>query len=75
MLATLSTIDPNNPINANAVRWLMSHRTDGHWSGTQETAWTLMALTHWMVSSGELEANYPYAVALNNKELGSGAAK
>jgi len=74
VLATLSTIDPDNPVNANAVRWLMSHRTDGHWLGTQETAWTLMALTHWMVASGELEADYSYAVALNNQELGSGAA-
>ena len=74
VLASLSVIDPGNPINANAVRWLMSHRTNGHWLGTQETAWTLMALTHWMVASGELEANYSYAVALNNEELGSGAA-
>jgi hypothetical protein len=74
VLSTLSTIDPENPVNANAVRWLMSHRTDGHWLGTQETSWTLMALTHWMVASGELEADYSYAVALNNQELGSGAA-
>ena len=44
VLSALSKIDPENPLNANAVRWLMSHRTDGHWLGTQETAWTLMAL-------------------------------
>jgi hypothetical protein len=74
VLSTLSLIDPSNPINANAARWLMSHRTDGHWQGTQETAWTLMALTHWMVASGELEADYEYAVALNGVELGSGIA-
>jgi alpha-2-macroglobulin len=74
VLATLSLIDPSNPINANAARWLMSHRTEGHWQGTQETAWTLMALTHWMVASGELEADYEYAVALNGEEQGSGVA-
>jgi hypothetical protein len=74
VLSTLSLIDPSNPINANAVRWLMSNRTQGHWLGTQETAWTLMALTHWMVASGELEADYEYAVALNGEELGSGIA-
>ncbi len=74
VLATLSLIDPSNPINANAARWLMSHRTEGHWQGTQETAWTLMALTHWMVASGELEADYEYAIALNGEELGSGVA-
>lgn len=74
VLATLSTIDPANPINANAARWLMSNRTAGHWLGTQETAWTLMGLTRWMVASGELRANYDYAVALNGRELGSGTA-
>lgn len=74
VLATLSSVDPANPINANAVRWLMSNRTAGHWLGTQETAWTLMGLTRWMVASGELQANYEYAIALNSQELGSGVA-
>jgi hypothetical protein len=57
-----------------AVRWLMSHRTDGHWSSTQETAWTLMALSRWMVASGELETDYEYAVSLNGVRLGGGFA-
>ena len=74
VLSTLSLLDTSNPLNANAVRWLMSHRTDGHWRGTQETAWTLMALTHWMEQSGELEADYAYAVALNGDRLGGGVA-
>lgn len=74
VLAALSQIDPANPINANAVRWLMSSRTGGHWKGTQETAWTIMALTHWMVNSGELKADYDWAVALNGSEVGSGTA-
>ncbi len=74
VLSALSQIDPGNPLNANAVRWLMSNRTDGHWRGTQETAWTLMALTNWMVESGELQANYMYAVALDGKRLGGGVA-
>ncbi len=74
VLSALSQIDSKNPLNANAVRWLMSHRTDGHWLGTQETAWTLMALTHWMSASGELQANYAYAVGLNGTTLGSGLA-
>jgi uncharacterized protein YfaS (alpha-2-macroglobulin family) len=74
VLSTLSQLDPENPLNANAVRWLMSNRTNGHWRSTQETAWTLMALTNWMVASGELEANYQYAIALNGERLGGGAA-
>ncbi|MBN2547798.1 MAG: Ig-like domain-containing protein [Anaerolineales bacterium] len=74
VLSALSQIDPGNPLNANAVRWLMSSRTNGYWRGTQETAWTLMGLTRWMVASGELEANYQFAVSLNGKQLGSGIA-
>ena len=74
VLSALSHIDVQNPLNANAVRWLMSSRTDGHWQGTQETAWTLMALTNWMEASGELQANYQYAVALNGERLGGGTA-
>ena len=74
ILSAVSVIDPTNPLNANAVRWLMSNRTDGHWLGTQETAWTLMALTNWMVASGELGANYDYAVAINGERIGGGTA-
>jgi uncharacterized protein YfaS (alpha-2-macroglobulin family) len=74
ILSTLSQLDSKNPLNANAVRWLMSSRENGHWKGTQETAWTLMALTNWMVASGELNANYQYAVALNGEKLGEGTA-
>ena len=74
ILSTVSLIDPQNPLNANAVRWLMSNRTDGHWNGTQETAWTLMALTNWMEASGEMNADYRYGVALNNNQLGGGVA-
>ncbi|MGE5224874.1 MAG: alpha-2-macroglobulin family protein, partial [Omnitrophica WOR_2 bacterium] len=70
ILDALIKIDPKNPINENAVRWLMSNRTDGRWESTQETAWSLMALTDWMVSSGELKADYMYQVALNGQSLG-----
>jgi uncharacterized protein YfaS (alpha-2-macroglobulin family) len=72
VLSALSQLDAKNPINANAVRWLMSSRTGGHWQGTQETAWTLMALTNWMAASGELNANYKFGVAVNGEQIGSG---
>lgn len=74
VLDTMIQLDPTNPLVANAVRWLMAHRTNGRWASTQETAWTLMALTNWMVTSGELEADYQYEVALNGQLLGNGTA-
>lgn len=74
VLSTLSQLDVDNPLNANAVRWLMSHRSNGHWRGTQETAWALMGLTNWMEASGELRTDYQYAVAFNEERLGGGFA-
>ncbi len=72
VVEALSQIDPNNPINANAVRWLMNHRQNGHWNGTQETAWSVMALSRWMTNSGELKADYKFAVAFNGQVIGGG---
>ncbi len=67
ILDALIQIDPKNPINENAVRWLMAIRTNGRWEGTQETAWSLMALTDWMTATGELNANYRFEAALNGQ--------
>jgi uncharacterized protein YfaS (alpha-2-macroglobulin family) len=67
-------IDPQNLITANAVRWLMAHREGGHWHSTQETSWTLIALTNWLTVSKEYETNYQYAVGLNGGMLQQGQA-
>jgi uncharacterized protein YfaS (alpha-2-macroglobulin family) len=67
-------IDPQNPITANTVRWLMAHRDGGHWYSTQETSWSLIALTNWLVESKEFETDYKYAVGLNNEMLQKGEA-
>ncbi len=74
ILHALAEIAPQDPINANAVRWLMSHRQKGYWVSTQETAWAIMALSRWAALSGELQADYDYALALNGKRLGGGVA-
>jgi len=74
ILSTLAQIDPKSTLTINAVRWLMSHRTQGQWRGTQETAWSLIALTDWMVASDDFKASYDYAVALNGKQLGAETA-
>ncbi|HEY6040903.1 MAG TPA: alpha-2-macroglobulin family protein, partial [Anaerolineae bacterium] len=65
----------NNPRDAtltNAVRWLMLARQQGHWKSTQETAWAVLALTDYMVGTGELNANYSFTVNLNGKQIGDG---
>jgi uncharacterized protein YfaS (alpha-2-macroglobulin family) len=74
IIAALSRIQPDNPLLANAVRWLMSIRENGgHWETTQENAWAIIGLTDFMVATGELEGNYAWNVTLNGEGLGEGA--
>jgi uncharacterized protein YfaS (alpha-2-macroglobulin family) len=72
IIDALTRLDPENPLLSNAVRWLMVARKAGHWESTQETVWALIALTDYMVTTGELEGNYTYMVALNGQEIDRG---
>ncbi len=71
-IMALSRTDPRNAALANAVRWLMVARKEGHWETTQETAWSVLALTEYMQSTGELQGNYAYQAAVNGKTIGDG---
>ena len=51
----------------------MVARQDGIWETTQETAWALIALTDWMVVTGELKGEYDFGVWLNDGSLAEGA--
>jgi len=74
VLNTFTQVNPTSPITANAVRWLMAHRTSGRWRSTQETVWSLIALTNWLTVSKEFETSYQYAVGLNGETLEQGQA-
>ncbi len=74
VLDTLVKLDPQNALLPNVVRWLMVARRAGIWETTQETAWALIALTDWMVETGELDANYEYALYLNDRQQAQGVA-
>lgn len=65
---------PESDIIPNIVRYLMIQRQADHWETTQETAWSVMALTNWMVASGELNPDYVYDVSLNGETRLSGTA-
>jgi alpha-2-macroglobulin len=59
------------PLVGDALRWLMIARREGHWQTTQETAWSLLALTEYMQASGELTGNFTYQVLVNGKLQGA----
>jgi len=73
VLAALARLDPEHALAPNTVRWLMVVRKDGYWETTQETAWAILALTDWMVATGELEGAYNWHVVVNGEELGAGS--
>ncbi|RME47767.1 MAG: alpha-2-macroglobulin, partial [Chloroflexi bacterium] len=72
VLMTLARLDPENVNLPNAVRWLMVARKEGHWETTQETAWSVLALTDFMKSTGELEGRYSFTVQLNGQTVKEG---
>jgi uncharacterized protein YfaS (alpha-2-macroglobulin family) len=74
VLDALARLAPESGLAPNTVRWLMVARKEGHWETTQETVWSIIALTDWMVATGELEADYSYQVTLNGETIMEGVA-
>ncbi|MBW2278279.1 MAG: alpha-2-macroglobulin, partial [Deltaproteobacteria bacterium] len=73
ILAAFVALDPDSGLLPQVVRWLMVARQDGIWETTQETSWALIALTDWMVATGELRGQYEYGVQLNQTTLAEGS--
>ncbi len=74
VLDALVKLDADNGLNPNVVRWLMVARTADAWETTQETAWAVMSLTDWMMTTGELNPSYSYSASLNGQTLSEGEA-
>ncbi len=73
ILSTLLQVEPENRLNVDAVRWLMTNRTKGHWRTTQETSWSLITLSRWLEYTQELTGDYDWAVGLNQNRIGDGS--
>lgn len=73
VLRALVQTAPQSQTLASAVRWLMTARSAARWETTQENAWAIMALTDYMLLSGELAGEYEYELKLNGALLKSGA--
>lgn len=74
VLDALIKLRPDSELIPNVVRWLMIARKADAWETTQETAWAVMALTDWMVTTGELNPAYSYSASLNGESLAEGSA-
>jgi alpha-2-macroglobulin len=71
-LSALARLEPQSPLAAPAVSWLMVARNAARWPTTHETVWSILALTDWMVATAELNADYSYQVSVNGALLAGG---
>jgi uncharacterized protein YfaS (alpha-2-macroglobulin family) len=75
VLYALANQDPASPLVADALRYLMAHRSSsGAWTSTYESAWILMALAQVMQGTGELSGEFEFYAELNDKPLAAGEA-
>lgn len=71
-LLALTRTTPESELLPNAVRWLMVARNGDHWETTQENVWGVIALTDWMLLTGELQGDYDYNLNLNREGIAEG---
>lgn len=71
-LDALARLAPDDPLIPQATRWLMIARSADRWETTQETAWSIIALTDVMLATGELQADYAWGAAVNTEPRGEG---
>ena len=73
VISALTRLAPDSPLLPPAVRWLMVARQAETWATLHQTAWSVSALSDWMVVSGELEPDYAYALQVNLQPRASGS--
>ncbi|HEY1409550.1 MAG TPA: hypothetical protein VF434_11435, partial [Promineifilum sp.] len=73
VIDALSQLQPDSPLLPPAVRWLMVGRQAETWTTLHTTAWSVAALSDWMVASGELEPDFAYDLLVNLGSRASGA--
>ncbi len=71
-LDALARLAPGDPLIPQATRWIMIARSANRWQTTQETAWSIIALTDVMLATGELQADYAWGAAINTEPRGEG---
>jgi hypothetical protein len=67
VLDAIVRVRPDDPIIARIVRWLIARRAPAGWGTTQETAYTVVALTDYLRASGELSGGSTYRVYVNDE--------
>lgn len=73
-LQAMILIQPQNPLNPDAVRWLLAARSqDGAWESTHDGAWAVMALSNWVRANRGLQSKFAWSFKLNGSPVASGS--
>ena len=64
-LRAMLAIDPQNPLIEPVTNWLIKNRRGAQWSNTRDTAITVMTLSEYLRTSGELKSDLEYELSVN----------
>ncbi|MEP7216944.1 MAG: alpha-2-macroglobulin family protein, partial [Anaerolineaceae bacterium] len=71
----LVAVQPEQPLLAQTVRWLVVARGAEQWRTNVDRATGVLAMTSYAVQTGELGGDYSFKVSLDDKELMAGLVK
>ena len=69
VLRALLAIDPKHELVVPTVNWLVKNRRGAQWSNTRDTAMVVLAMTDYLRTSGELDADLTYEVLVDGKRI------
>lgn len=73
VIDALTHTQPDALFAPQAVNWLMVARQASRWPSSHETAWSIFALTDWLVQTQELEAAYDWQLNVNTQPAADGS--
>ncbi len=68
IIEVLSQVNIDNGLLPGAIRWLIASRRALVWESQTDTAWSVGALTEYMLATGELDADFEYSVSVNGQQ-------
>jgi uncharacterized protein YfaS (alpha-2-macroglobulin family) len=72
VLSAMTRIAPEDPAASEIARWLMGRRRDYGWGTTNETSFTVLALTDYLLYTQEAQAEPGFIVELNGETQAEG---
>lgn len=70
-LTALTSINPEDPMNTKIIRYLMQSRRGDWWFSTRDTSYSLIGITEFLNSTGEVINDSTVLVSVNGNQLPS----